>query len=64
MDENGAKEFRKLCNSKCEEINFKFNQDEIKNGVTVCCTYREFLNNVLFLPKLVPVNSKLLTCPH
>lgn len=54
--------FKKMCDSKCDEIKFKFSKDEVLSGVTVCCTYQDFIKNVDFVDRKVS-NAKLLVMP-
>lgn len=59
MDDAEKKKFRSMCDDKCNDINFE-SKDDVERGITICCSYRQFSNHIKFLPKMVPIGSKLL----
>lgn len=60
LNDAEAKAFQQLCTCQCAEVGFKFNPNVIKSEVTVCCTYKDFVKIIDFLPRKFPKESKLL----
>ncbi|XP_055310967.1 uncharacterized protein LOC129573861 [Sitodiplosis mosellana] len=48
MDEKEIKRFSTLCNSVCDEFGYKFNNENVSAGYTLCCSYEDFAKHIKF----------------